>query len=295
MNATPAATAPSTIFDPSAPVAEEYDVFCDGCGYSLLGLAADRCPECGRPFSAGDLPYARVAWLHRRRIGRWTAYWRTVRHVVLQPASFAAEMCRPVRISAEDAKRFRRLAIHLAAAAGLLTALAVPWLTGDLLRWWRQGSDHLPVYLLTALGGWLAAVVFLRLATDMPLFIWNGMPSLPPSELAPLHQYAAAPLALMPAVLAVAVLFPVVVSSARLPAEWVLLARVTAVAAVVTWVVICWKTPLALMKAATGCSTRRVSLLGFYLPLHCLLMASLVGMTAAALALGVTYVLDEIL
>src|SRR5205085_4354613 len=132
MNATPAAagdsslgsvdgppvgSAPSTVFDPSAPVPEEYDVFCEGCGYSLVGLSGDRCPECGRPFSGGELPYARVAWLHRRRIGRWAAYWRTVRHVVRRPKSFAAELCRPVRISATDAKRFRAVTTLVAASS----------------------------------------------------------------------------------------------------------------------------------------------------------------------------------
>ena len=283
-DATPATPVPSTVFDPSAPVPEEYDVFCHACGYSLVGLAGDRCPECGKQFNPGELPYARVAWLHRRRIGFWTGYWRTVRHVVFNPRSFAEELCRPVRISADDAKRFRRLTIYFVATSGLVATFALFWIVGAPFR--GNISDVLSVVALLA-GGWLGTVIFLRLATDMPLFIWKGLPSLPPSELAPLHHYAAAPLALTPGVMVAAVLLPAMVASARLPMEWVHMARVGAVAAVAAWVLICWHTPLVLMKTATGCDNRRVALLALYLPFHWLLMAALTWMSAAVIALGV--------
>src|SRR5687768_6121468 len=107
------ASAPS--FDAAAAVPDEYDVLCEACGYSLVGLSGDRCPECGAPFDPAALPFARVPWLHRRRLGRWGAYWQTVRQVVFLPRAFAAELCRPVRISADDARRFRGTTITLAA------------------------------------------------------------------------------------------------------------------------------------------------------------------------------------
>src|SRR5690349_17881079 len=34
-------------FDSAAEVPHEYDIFCEACGYSLVGLSNDRCPECG--------------------------------------------------------------------------------------------------------------------------------------------------------------------------------------------------------------------------------------------------------
>ena len=297
MNATSATSAPmdapSTVFDPSVPVPEEYDVFCHGCGYSLVGLAGDRCPECGKPFNPGELPYARVAWLHRRRLGFWRAYARTVRHVVFTPAAFAAELCRPVRISAEDAKRFRRFTAYLVATCAFVLALVIPWWNGDLARWWQQGSDMVPTYFMLLIGGWFAAVVFLRLATDMPLFIWKGLPSLPPTELAPLHHYAAAPLALTPLVLAVVAL-PLLVYWAQLPPEWLYTANGAAVIAVGVWIFLLWHTPVALMKGATRCSNRRVMMLALYLPVHVVLMAALVCMSAMVVGLGVGYLWEQL-
>jgi hypothetical protein len=291
---THATPAPSTVFDPAAPVPEEYDLFCHACGYSLLGLVGDRCPECGRAVETGGLPYARIPWLHRKRIGFWTAYWRTVRHVVFRPRSFAAEMCRPVRISADDAKRFRRLSSHLAAAAGVLMALAVSWLKGDISRWARQNTDFLPTYILLLIGGYFAGVLFLRLATDMPLFIWKGLPSLPPSELAPLHQYAAAPLGLIPLALVVTVGLPAMAASAGLPDPYLHPVQALAILAAGAWIVALWQTPLVLMKTATGCGNRRVALLALYLPLHWLLMFSMVAMASMVVGIGASYLWEQL-
>src|SRR4051794_30257526 len=43
--------------DPAREVPAEYDVFCEGCGYSLAGIAADRCPECGRAYDPAERPF----------------------------------------------------------------------------------------------------------------------------------------------------------------------------------------------------------------------------------------------
>ena len=280
MNALPVipAKVPSTAFDPAAPVPEEYDVFCHSCGYSLVGLAGDRCPECGTPFNPNELPYARVPWLHRRRIGRIRAYWRTVRQVVLGPQAFSEELCRPVRISAADARRFRHVTIYLAATSGLVGTLAVMWINGVPFR----GPPGEVAFGLGMLAGWwLAAVVFLRLATDMPVFIWKGLPSLPPSELAPLHHYAAAPLALAPLVMLVSGILPTLAVEYRTPDDLQSLTKAVGWAAAVGWVLLLWGMPLALMKGATRCGPRRVALLGLYLPFHALLMAFLTALIAA--------------
>ena len=278
MNATPAippAPGPSTAFDPAAPVPEEYDVFCHTCGYSLVGLVGDRCPECGAPFDANELPYARVPWLHRRRIGAFRAYWKTVAQVVRRPRAFAAELCRPVRISADDAKRFRVRTVYLAATSAALVAVAVFWISGEMLQAWRRGPGEFSEVVTFVASLWLACVFFLRLATDMPVFIWQGLPSLPPNELAPLHHYAAAPLALAPLVGLLGVVVPVLAWSYGADAELFYMANVGAVGVAVAWVVLCWVTPLVLMRRATGCGPGRVAALALYLPVHCLIMAVL--------------------
>src|SRR6188508_3216904 len=64
--------------DPSQPVPAQYDQICEGCGYSLIGLMTDRCPECGERFDPDALPLARVPWLFRRSLGTFTAYFRTI-------------------------------------------------------------------------------------------------------------------------------------------------------------------------------------------------------------------------
>src|SRR5687767_8684223 len=99
------------VHDPGAAVPAEYDVFCESFGYGLIGITADRCPECGAAYDGNELPFARVPWLHRRRLGRVRAYLATVRMVTFSPRRFAEELCRPVRISADDAKRFRRATV----------------------------------------------------------------------------------------------------------------------------------------------------------------------------------------
>ena len=95
-------------------------MFCESCTYSLAGLSGDRCPECGKRFDPQALPFARVPWLHRRRIGRVRAYRRTVAMVMVSPTRFAAELCRPVRVSADDARKFRRVTIRLATLTAAL-------------------------------------------------------------------------------------------------------------------------------------------------------------------------------
>lgn len=112
----------SAEFDTGQAVPEVYDVFCEGCGYSLLGLSGDRCPECGKPYDPTELPFARIPWLHRRRLGKARAYWKTVWLVAFSPRRFAAELCRPVRISADDARRFRRATINIATAAAAMVS-----------------------------------------------------------------------------------------------------------------------------------------------------------------------------
>ena len=274
-------------FNASAPVPQEYDVFCEGCGYSLLGLSTDRCPECGRHFDPTALPYARIPWLHRRRLGRWNAYWKTVWAVTFRPRDFAAELCRPVRISAEDARRFRRVTVHVAAIAGVIAITTLIVLTEG---WAAPPGLAEPGLSILRFGlvftAWGSSVNFLRLATDMPLFIWKGLPSLPETELAPLHHYASAPLALLPVVAVVALAPSIIKSALGDPFDIYLILNAIPVFLGVGWLLLCWQTPVLLMRRATGCSLGRALGLALYLPLHCFLMAVMV-LLMASLVLGI--------
>src|SRR5947207_552309 len=89
-----AATVPS----PADPVPDEFDLLCERCGYSLVGLNGNVCPECGQTFDPSALPLARIPWLYRSRLGPIRTYFKTVWQIVTKPGSFAAELSRPIRI-----------------------------------------------------------------------------------------------------------------------------------------------------------------------------------------------------
>src|SRR5436190_1334614 len=61
---------PETLIpSPDQPVPDEFDLLCEHCGYSLVGLTTtNRCPECGEEFDPAVLPLARVPWLFRKRL-----------------------------------------------------------------------------------------------------------------------------------------------------------------------------------------------------------------------------------
>jgi hypothetical protein len=97
--------------------AADKDLFCPQCGYSLRGLGEPggagnvRCPECGFAVNLQTLRQSIIPWVHRHEIGRWRAYWRTVRLVSRRPKLVAGEASKPLRI--EDAIGFRRMTAFL--------------------------------------------------------------------------------------------------------------------------------------------------------------------------------------
>src|SRR3954466_9346229 len=98
------ASAQKNIPSADQPVPDEFDLVCEHCGYSLVGLtSSNRCPECGETFDPIALPLARVPWLFRKRLGRWNTYRDTVVEIIRRPREFAKELCRPVRLCADDA------------------------------------------------------------------------------------------------------------------------------------------------------------------------------------------------
>lgn len=289
--ATPAAepvpnAAPAAAVRADQPVPQEYDLLCEACGYSLIGITSDRCPECGRRFDPMQLPLARVPWLYRYRIGHIRAYVRTAMMILRQPRAFAQEICRPVRLSAQDAASFRRATLRIVIVTAAVAAAAFG--IGVFLTVARRpfappvGPYVLPgVLLYTA--GLIGLYVALHGATDMPTFIWRGLPGAE-RELAPLHHYASAPLLLV-FVLAIecalSILCIRMVQTLQnsyylaIPRGLVLGAYIAAGLLMFLSIVPIFRTPLVFMKAATGCSRRRMLGLGLYLPVHWVLMLGL--------------------
>jgi hypothetical protein len=261
---------------PENPVPDEFDLLCDQCSYSLVGLTCDRCPECGHRFDHTELPLARVPWLYRRRIGARRAYSRTWRMIVSRPREFAAELCRPVRISQEDARLFRRRTIRRnVISGGLIAACMIAW----VLRQEALGgglpspkADPRSYAMLVGgyIGGILALWAFLSLATDLPTFIWRGLDR-SPDDLAPLHHYASAPLALAPyAMLLIAVV--ALPGGSHPQGIGAIVLACVAVFCVTALVLMLWQIPQLLMRAGAPCSGRRKLALAVYLPFHWLLM-----------------------
>ncbi len=86
-----------------AEIADE--LYCQDCGYNLRGLTSMRCPECGESLDAVRAMEPRLPWTHRKTLGRFRAYWKTVYFVTFRTRLFAEELARPV--SYRDAQRFR--------------------------------------------------------------------------------------------------------------------------------------------------------------------------------------------
>ena len=165
------------------PSDEEEARLCVNCGYDLRASTTPRCPECGAEFDPAELlPFANIAWFHRRLIGTWGAICRTLWFVLTQ--RLAAEARRRTRLDLLAAESFRKLCVSVAAGS-IAVAIAVP-------------APNLPAIiglvcvLIVPLGllfNWLT----------MPLDTPHGPSSIRSRRRATLQHFAAAPLLLMPA------------------------------------------------------------------------------------------------
>jgi|CXWL01.1.fsa_nt_gi MFS family permease len=109
----------------SAPQATEpgisQDIFCQDCGYNLRGLTGERCPECGRSLAGLRSSVSKIPWVHRKEIGRFRAYWKTVWFVMFRQKEFCDEMARPVCFN--DSQKFRWLTVAFAYLPLLIAAI----------------------------------------------------------------------------------------------------------------------------------------------------------------------------
>jgi hypothetical protein len=264
---------------PDQPVPDEFDLLCEHCGYSLVGLTtSNRCPECGEEFDPSALALARVPWLFRKRLGTIAAYRETVWEIITNSKRFAKELCRPVRICISDARAFRRMSVRIALLSSILGGLIFGVISVSLSwtnLWAYRSSYSARDYQAFVTGllavPWMLIVlnILFRLATDLPTFIWKGLED-NPIDLAPLHHYASAPLALMPILVVpltvTAILFRIGSD------DYGQMASVVQAIFVLVFLALLWVIPLRFMKQATGCGAKRVVALALYLPAHWLLI-----------------------
>jgi len=167
------------------------DLFCQNCGYNLRGLTGDACPECGGSLAGVRSQVSQIPWVHRKQLGWWRAYWKTVFFVMFRQRQFAEEMARPV--SYRDSQSFRWVTVGFAYLPILLANLLVmlfPIRQNEFLyalrtTWWLSISLQLG-YLL-----------FLAAATGVPTYFFHPrrVPVGQQNRAVALSYYLCAPLA----------------------------------------------------------------------------------------------------
>jgi hypothetical protein len=262
-----------------------------------------------------SLGESRIPWSHRGRIGRWRAYWRTVRLAARQPGKLAQEIARPASFA--DAVRFRRVTALLAfvPVAAIMVYLYVvslelgieqsigPWGSSFTLRQ-RQAhggllrGENAPGWLLewAVLAALLAGLWLLLLASSGVASYFFHPRRLPPvqqNRAVTLSYYACAPLALTPLSAGLVAGVAVILSSPLADTfGWVQVAGAMQVAAVVIALIqlLLWYVgTLVLLKRATHCGAGRVLAAGAALPVVCALLAvlTLVVLPAAVAFVGI--------
>lgn len=275
----------------------DVDLFCPDCGYHLRGIESiDCCPECGLAIDRTGVARSQVPWAHRRHIGRFRAYWRTVWLATLHPRKLAAESVR--RVEYRDAQRFRYVTAVLAAApvvAGLIVAMVAQGSSGffsvvapfalstfgpppagmDVLIPWESGMTFYPVAPVAVL---LLCVLVTGVHTYW--FHPNRLPVVRQNRAVALAYYGCAPLALSPvAVLLFAAVAGMSIAGLNDPANasWAVV-RILTIALVLSTlavVVLTWRTMMTLLNRTTHPGLGRLLLAGALIPFEWLFCAAL--------------------
>src|SRR6478609_3636267 len=88
------------------PAESEHNLLCPACGYDLRGTTAQRCSECGLELDRAAFQRSTIAWAYRGKIGRISAFVRTVWQFTSDTKAIRYDAAKPQ--SAHDATVYRR-------------------------------------------------------------------------------------------------------------------------------------------------------------------------------------------
>jgi len=129
---------------------------CPCCGYNLFGIQSTNCPECGLAFDRTQFGISQIPWTHRKSIGFFAAFFRTVRFALLHPRRLAEEMNRPVSLA--EAQKFRYICVAI--GAGCFLGLAILLINELEPEVPFSMADRLVATLLAIVSGWLFWLAF---------------------------------------------------------------------------------------------------------------------------------------
>jgi hypothetical protein len=165
-------------------------LFCPECDYDLRALTSARCPECGFELEALRSLESQIPWVHRRKLGRFRAYWKTVWLVTFRSRRFLQEMARPVSYS--DTQSFRWITTLHAWVASVIYVCVWPYFNA------YGAADHSLWEWTLSLG---CALLWLSAWTGIPSWFFHPewLPVERQNRAVALSYYACAPLAWTPA------------------------------------------------------------------------------------------------
>ncbi len=247
------------------------DLFCPQCGYNLRGLTSDRCPECGYSIDAVRSVTSEIPWVHRRDIGWFRAYWKTVSLVMFRQRRFCDEIARDV--SYADSQSFRWITVFHAYLPVLLGTIALyafapARLFGDrtLDGPW---ADVWPVAILH-----LCFLIFLAAATGVPSYFFHprGVPVYLQNRAIALSYYASGSLAVIVLPVLAGVTPAIVDLPERLAIICVLIAVLIPVGQVAAW----WLDLIRITRRVVSQQPGRANVVALCVPILWLTIAGLI-------------------
>lgn len=146
------------------------EIYCPDCGYDLRQIASDRCPECGLVVDRSTLGESVIPWVHRKKIGRVRAFWRTVEMVSLRSEKLVREMNCPARLA--DAVKFRQFVVlHVLLPFGVVLSIGSASAIGNL---WVQTDVLGSIFQIVSLVvGWFCLASFLSGITGVAGYFFH--------------------------------------------------------------------------------------------------------------------------
>jgi hypothetical protein len=207
------------------------DLYCPACGYNLRGLPEYRCPECGGEFDVGELVVSQIPWAHRRVLGRFRAYWKTVLMVMFNNRRFCQETAGPV--SYGDSQSFRWVTVlHIYFPLAVLTFAyyvlgerSLYVVLGDV---WQTVGLHITL-LLTA-----------GVATGFPSYFFHprSIPVERQNRAVALSYYACGPMAWTPLLFVIVCIVSNVFDDTRVISMGILIYWIAEISLLAIWLII---------------------------------------------------------